>query len=112
MGIEVVIATSETNEIVQLRAKKLKIEALRGLDNKADALSDYLANRSITWGDVWYIGNDVNDLESLAKAGISFCPLDASPEVFLVSKVVLSRRGGEGVLAEIASRLENLENEH
>jgi len=109
MGIEVVIATSETNEIVQLRAKKLKIEALRGLDNKADALSDYLANRSLTWGDVWYIGNDVNDLESLAKAEISFCPLDASPEVFLVSKVVLSRRGGDGVLSEIASRLEKLE---
>ncbi len=108
MGIEVVIATSEKNEIVQLRANKLKIEALRSLDNKAEALSDYLAGRSLTWGDVWYIGNDVNDLESLAKAEISFCPLDASPEVFSVSKVVLSRRGGDGVLSEIASRLEKL----
>jgi 3-deoxy-D-manno-octulosonate 8-phosphate phosphatase KdsC-like HAD superfamily phosphatase len=86
----------------------LKIEALRSLDNKAEALSDYLESRSLTWGDVWYIGNDVNDLESLAKAEISFCPFDASPEVFSVSKVVLSRRGGDGVLSEIASRLEKL----
>ena len=45
----------------------------------------------------------------MSKAKISFCPIDASPEIFKVATIVLTRKGGEGVLAEIATRLENNE---
>ena len=108
LGIKVVITTSETNEVVATRAKKMKIEALRGLLNKKDSISTYLEKASLSWDDAWYLGNDVNDLESMEKVALSFCPLDASVEVFKIADVVLSRRGGEGVLAEIASRLESV----
>ena len=108
LGIKVVIATSETNEVVVTRAKKMKIEILRGLLNKKESISTFLEEASLSWNDAWYLGNDVNDLESMQKAAISFCPLDASVEVFKIADVVLSRRGGEGVLAEIASRLESV----
>ena len=107
LGIKVVITTSETNEVVATRAKKMKIEALRGLLNKKESISTYLGKASRSWDDAWYLGNDVNDLESMEKVALSFCPLDASVEVFKIADVVLSRRGGEGVLAEIASRLES-----
>jgi N-acylneuraminate cytidylyltransferase len=108
LGIKVVITTTETNEVVATRAKKMKIEALRGLLNKKDSISTYLKKASLSWDDAWYLGNDVNDLESMEKVALSFCPLDASVEVFKIADVVLSRRGGEGVLAEIASRLESV----
>ncbi len=108
LGIKVVIATSETNEIVETRAKKMKVEALRGLSNKKESISTYLDEASLNWEDAWYVGNDVNDLEAMQKAGLSFCPIDASVEVFKIADVVLSKRGGEGVLAEIASRLESV----
>jgi len=108
LGIKVVITTSETNEVVATRAKKMKIEALRGLLNKKDSISTYLEKASLSWDDAWYLGNDVNDLEPMQKVALSFCPLDASVEVFKIADVVLSRRGGEGVLAEIASRLESV----
>ena len=108
LGIKVVITTSETNEVVATRAKKMKIEALRGLLNKKDSISTYLEKASLSWDDAWYLGNDVNDLEAMQKVALSFCPLDASVEVFKIADVVLSRRGGEGVLAEIASRLESV----
>ena len=107
LGIKVVIATSETNEVVATRARKMKVEALRGLLNKKEAISTYLEKALLTWDDAWYLGNDVNDLESMQKVALSFCPLDASVEVFKIADVVLSKRGGEGVLAEIASRLES-----
>jgi 3-deoxy-D-manno-octulosonate 8-phosphate phosphatase KdsC-like HAD superfamily phosphatase len=45
----------------------------------------------------------------MQKVALSFCPIDASHEVFKIADVVLSRRGGEGVLAEIASRLESVD---
>jgi N-acylneuraminate cytidylyltransferase len=108
LGIKVVITTSETNEVVATRAQKMKIEALRGLLNKKDSISTYLKKASLSWDDAWYLGNDVNDLEPMQKVALSFCPLDASIEVFKIADVVLSRRGGEGVLAEIASRLESV----
>jgi YrbI family 3-deoxy-D-manno-octulosonate 8-phosphate phosphatase len=108
LGIKVVIATSETNEVVATRAKKMKVEALRGLSNKKESISTYLENASLNWEDAWYVGNDVNDLEAMQKVGLSFCPIDASVEVFKIADVVLSKRGGEGVLAEIASRLESV----
>ena len=107
LGIKVVITTSETNEVVATRAKKMKIEALRGLSNKKESISNYLEKASLSWDDAWYLGNDVNDLEPMQKVALSFCPLDASVEAFKIADVVLSRRGGEGVLAEIASRLES-----
>ncbi len=106
LGIKVVITTSETNEVVAIRAKKMKVEVLRGLLNKKESISTYLEKSSLSWQDAWYVGNDVNDLESMQKVAFSFCPLDASVEVFKIADVVLSKRGGEGVLAEIASRLE------
>jgi YrbI family 3-deoxy-D-manno-octulosonate 8-phosphate phosphatase len=106
LGIKVVIATAEENKVVQVRAKKLKVEVLSGLENKVESISQYLSNQHLSWSDIWYVGNDVNDLGSIEMAAMSFCPLDASPEVFVRAQVVLSRRGGDGLLAEIASRLE------
>ena len=108
LGIEVVIVSAETNDVVLRRAKKMKVEALRGVEDKVHTISQYLDKRAISWSEVWYLGNDINDLGAMSKAQISFCPLDASPEIFSQAKVVLSRRGGEGLLAEIASRLEKI----
>ncbi len=106
LGIDVVITTMETNDVVITRAKKMKVEALRGLEDKVQAISDYISKQNLSWSDVWYVGNDINDLGAIEKAALSFCPIDASPEVFAKAQIVLSRRGGEGLLAEIASRLE------
>ena len=107
LGIDVVITTMETNDVVITRAKKMKVEALRGLEDKVQAISDYIKTQNVSWSDVWYVGNDVNDLGAVEKAALSFCPIDASPEVFAKAQIVLSRRGGDGLLAEIVSRLES-----
>ena len=106
LGIDVVITTMETNDVVITRAKKMKVEALIGLEDKVQAISDYIKTQNLSWSDAWYVGNDVNDLGAIEKAALSFCPIDASPEIFSKAQIVLSRRGGEGLLAEIASRLE------
>ncbi len=108
LGIRVVIATSETNKVVEVRAKKMKVEVLLGLEDKVSSITKYLNDQGLSWEDIWYIGNDVNDLGSIEKAAVSFCPIDAAPQIFNVAKVVLSRRGGEGLLSEIASRLESV----
>ena len=85
LGITIVITSTETNKVVTARAQKLGIVALQGLSNKVEAIEIYLSEQNITWNDSWYIGNDVNDLESIRKAKLSLCPSDS---VKAVKKVV------------------------
>lgn len=106
LNIKVIIISKEKNKIVSLRGKKLGIPVIQGIDNKVQEIENYLKSTKLQWKDVWYLGNDVNDLGPLGLAGLSFCPSDATVEARLVAQVVLSRRGGEGLLAEIATHLE------
>ncbi len=107
LGIQVVITSTETNKVVLARGNKIGVEVLQGLADKAESIEQYLSQKNLSWQDVWYIGNDVNDLGAIRKANFSFCPSDA---VDLIKKEVrhkLSTKGGFGVLAEVVSKIEN-----
>jgi N-acylneuraminate cytidylyltransferase len=95
LGIQVVIASTETNK-----------DVLQGLADKAEAIEQYLIQRNLSWKDVWYIGNDVNDLGAIERANLSLCPADAVKKVRKSVGVVLKTNGGRGILSEIATELE------
>ncbi len=106
LGIEIVIASTEKNKVVLARGNKMGVEVLQGLDDKAEAIEQYLKQRNLTWNDVWYIGNDVNDLGAIERANLSICPADAVKKVINSVEVVLKTNGGGGILSEIATELE------
>ena len=106
LGIEIVIASTETNKVVLARGNKMGVEVLQGLDDKAEAIEQYLKQRNLTWNDVWYIGNDVNDLGAIERANLSICPADAVKKVRKSVEVVLKTNGGRGILSEIVTELE------
>ena len=62
--------------------------------------------KNLSWNDVWYIGNDVNDLGAIERANLSICPADAVKKVRKSVTVVLKTKGGYGILSEIATLLE------
>jgi YrbI family 3-deoxy-D-manno-octulosonate 8-phosphate phosphatase len=106
LGIQVVIASTETNKVVLARGNKMGVEVLQGLADKAEAIESYLKQKNLSWNDVWYIGNDVNDLGAIEKAKLSLCPLDAVEKVIKTVDIALQTNGGKGILSEIASELE------
>ena len=106
LGIEIVIASTETNKVVLARGNKMGVEVLQGLDDKAEAIEQYLKQKNLTWNDVWYIGNDVNDLGAIERANLSICPADAVKKIRKSVEVVLKTNGGRGILSEIATELE------
>jgi YrbI family 3-deoxy-D-manno-octulosonate 8-phosphate phosphatase len=106
LGITIVITSTETNKVVTARAQKLGIVALQGLSNKVEAIEIYLSEQNLTWNDSWYIGNDVNDLESIRKAKLSLCPSDSVKAVKKVVNYKLTTKGGYGILSEIVTELE------
>jgi YrbI family 3-deoxy-D-manno-octulosonate 8-phosphate phosphatase len=107
LGIQVVITSTETNKVVLARGKKMGVEVLQGLDDKAEAIGRYLIQSNLSWNDIWYIGNDVNDLGAINRAKLSFCPADAVRKVRQTVDVTLNTNGGCGILEEIVTTLES-----
>ena len=107
LGIQVVITSTETNKVVLARGNKMGVEVLQGLSDKAESIEQYLNENNLTWKDVWYIGNDVNDLGPIRKAKFSICPSDAVKAVKKEVDLKLKTKGGYGVLSELATLLES-----
>jgi N-acylneuraminate cytidylyltransferase len=106
LGIQVVLASTETNKVVLARGNKMGVEVLQGLADKVEAIEQYLKQKNLSWKDVWYIGNDVNDLGVIEKSNLSICPADAVKKVRKSVDIVLKTKGGYGILSEIATLLE------
>ena len=106
LGIQVVITSTETNKVVLARGTKMGVEVLQGLADKAESIDQYLKQKNLSWNDVWYIGNDINDLGAIEKAKLSISPADAVKKVRKSVDVVLETNGGRGILSEIATELE------
>jgi N-acylneuraminate cytidylyltransferase len=106
LGIQVVITSTETNKVVLARGNKMGVEVLQGLADKVESIDQYLRQNNISWNDVWYIGNDVNDLGAIEKANLSICPADAVKIVRKKVDIVLQTKGGSGILSEIVTELE------
>jgi N-acylneuraminate cytidylyltransferase len=107
LGIQVVIISTETNKVVSARGNKMGIEVLQGLSDKATSIEQYLNQKNLSWNDVWYIGNDVNDLGAIRNAKFSICPSDAVKAVKKEVDLKLKTKGGYGVLSELATLLES-----
>ena len=100
-GIEPVIITGRTSDIVINRCKEIGIREIRqGVKNKISEL------RSLTddLSSVAYIGDDINDLscmEPVKKAGgLIGCPSDAVEAIRQIADYCASHKGGDGAVRD------------
>lgn len=98
IGIKQIILSTEQNDVVKLRAQKLKIESISGVDDKKTILINYCNEKNIDLKKVIYIGNDINDLEAMKLVGYPIVPQDANEKVKAISKIIIEKNGGEGVI--------------
>jgi N-acylneuraminate cytidylyltransferase len=102
-GIEVMILSSEVDNVVSARARKMGIQAIHGmgLDGKGQVLKQILAEKNLDASEVVYLGNDFNDLPCFEVAGWAVAVADAYPEVLRAADYVLKTNGGFGALREL-----------
>jgi 3-deoxy-D-manno-octulosonate 8-phosphate phosphatase (KDO 8-P phosphatase) len=106
LGRQVAIITGRTSNIVARRAKELRIEHFyQGIENKKEVLEELLEKLELTMDNVAVIGDDLNDLQMLKSAKISFVPRDASAYVDKIATVILSKKGGSGAVREMIEYL-------
>ncbi len=100
---EIFILSTETNPVVEARASKLKLPCKIGVKGKLNFLEIYFAEKfagqSVQASDAFaglvYLGNDLNDLAVMAKAGFSVAPQDAHEKVKQQASLVLPHNGGD-----------------
>lgn len=105
LGVPQVIISTEINEIVSTRAKKLQLPVYQGIGNKLECLREVLLARAASPEKTAYVGNDTNDLEAMRLVGWPIAPADAHPDILAVAKLVTQTRGGEGVIRELIDLL-------
>ena len=93
---DVFILSTETNPVVGERAAKLRLACHQGVSDKLAFVNERLATRfpdSVDpYAGVVFLGNDLNDLPLLRRAGWAVVPADAHPLVRVIADVV--RDGG------------------
>lgn len=110
LGKQVAIITGRSSQIVARRAQELHIEHFyQGIHNKKEVLESLLKKLDLTMDNVAAIGDDLNDLQMLKSAKVSFVPRDASAYVDKIATVVLSKKGGDGAVREMIEYLINRE---
>ena len=100
VGVEYLILTSETNDAVAARARKMRADCIKGIEDKLPVLRAEVERRGVTLGETSYVGNDINDAECLAAVGLPVVPADAWAEVVPLARLVLTRAGGHGCVRE------------
>ena len=106
LGIEPYIISSEPNDVVAHRSRKLKVQFIHGCKDKRAALEELLQARGLTPDQAAFVGNDINDLPALQYVGFPIVVQDAHPDVIPVARYRTQRPGGHGAVREICDLFE------
>ena len=101
LGIATVIISTEPNPVVSARSRKLKIECIQNCEDKVRALEQVVGRLGLTFEQVAFVGNDINDLPCLTAVGLPIVVGDAHPDVVSVAYHQTKLTGGHGAVREV-----------
>ncbi|MCG2621796.1 acylneuraminate cytidylyltransferase, partial [Arthrobacter sp. I2-34] len=104
-GVPQLIISTETNQVVTARARKLGIDVVQDVADKAATINAWMRACRLDPARVAFVGNDVNDLPAMGAVGWPVAVADARPEVRAAARVVLEHNGGQGAVREICERI-------
>lgn len=110
-GIKVGIITGENSPIVEQRAKKLNIDKLiLGGVPKVEKLQKFITSEGLSFENIAYIGDDLNDIKPMKACGLSFAVGDADQRAKSVADLVCVNDGGNGAFREATNIILQLKN--
>lgn len=106
LGIPIGILTGEDTQIVQRRADKLKIDyCYIGVKDKVAVAKKICSQLGLSFEDVAYIGDDLNDMKLLKLVGWAGVPSSAPVYMLEVANILVKKKGGEGAFREFVEIL-------
>lgn len=109
-GIDVVVISTESNDVVKVRCAKLGIQCITGSRRKLSTLQQVAGEKRVQMSDIAFVGNDINDMECLKAVGMPIVVHDAHPDVkstlpSMGKVLVTSAAGGYGAVREVCDYL-------
>ena len=105
-GVKLAVLTGRRADLVLQRCRELSIEQVVGQSRaKGKAIDKICADAGVPLADTAFMGDDVNDLPALRKAGLSCAPADAAAEVLREVSWVSTRPAGRGAVRELCELL-------
>ncbi len=103
--IQTMVISTETNPVVAARCRKLNIEHVQGVNDKATLVKNLLQERQIDPRNVIYLGNDTNDVPCFPLVACAVVVADAQPAARRAADIVLGQAGGHGAVRELCDLL-------
>lgn len=106
VGIEFMILTGRNSVCVEKRASELKIKYVyQGVSDKLGFLERFVEEHDLSFDEVAYIGDDLNDYRLMQAVGVKVCPNNAVKEIKDICDIQLSKNGGSGAVREFVEIL-------
>ena len=107
-GIATVVISTEPNPVVSARSRKLKIECIQNCPDKLLELEQLVGRMGLTFEQVAFVGNDINDLSVLTAVALPIVVSDAHPDVVSYAAYQTKAAGGNGAVREVCDLFDRL----
>ena len=106
---KIAIVSGESNKAIEILAEKFSIEEIhQGIRKKIDIINSIIAKYSLSENEYLYIGDDVNDYDSLVQAKYAITVPNAIEKVKNIPHIQLTQAdAGTGAFREIVDTLIN-----
>ena len=101
-GLKSGLISGRRSSAVERRAHGLRMSFIvQGVEDKRKAFSDILEGAGVTFDEVAFIGDDLNDIPLMLESGLSVAVADAAPEAREHAHYVTKLSGGQGAVREV-----------
>ncbi len=105
-GLLVTIITGKSSQSVISRAEELGLDDVHlGTRDKLGRMKEILQKENLSFEQVAFIGDDLNDLYLMEKVGLAVTVPNGAPELKAVAHYITGRSGGRGAVREVVELL-------
>jgi 3-deoxy-D-manno-octulosonate 8-phosphate phosphatase (KDO 8-P phosphatase) len=101
LKVEVAFMTRKSKS-AEIRAAEIGVKHVFQAKNKLAKLEEVAAEMGIVFDEICFVGDEIIDIGVMKEVGFAVSPGNGVPEVQEISHWVTERRGGEGMLRELA----------
>ncbi|MEE8484550.1 MAG: HAD hydrolase family protein [Nitrospinota bacterium] len=101
-GMKIALISGRYSKVVEIRAHELGIRDIhQNASDKLKIFNAVLEKHGMAYSEAAFMGDDINDLPVLEKAGLSAAPADADENVKKKVDIVTKKNGGHGAVREV-----------
>ncbi len=105
-GGKIMVLTGRECMATLRRMKELKVDYIfQNVKNKASFIRNFSEENAIPLTKIAFIGDDLNDLESMQLVGYVACPKDSCKEVKKSAHYISEMKGGAGAVRDIVEHM-------